>query len=64
MNAECTLLCRIKVHCIFRQLKWLVTMVRMHSELGKMKYSLMLIEQQSVEHGMSSRYIISTSMHL
>lgn len=39
-------------------------MVRMHSELGKMKYSLMLIEQQSVEHCMSSRYSISTSMHL
>lgn len=28
-------------------------MVKMRSELGKMKYSLMLIEQQSEEHCMT-----------
>lgn len=28
-------------------------MVKMHNELGKMKYSLMLIEQQSEEHCMT-----------
>lgn len=28
-------------------------MAKMHNELGKMKYSLMLIEQQSEEHCMT-----------
>lgn len=43
-------------------------MVKMHSELGRMEYSLMHIEQQSEERYMthikySWRYVIWTSMH-